>query len=230
MTSLSIDGYHWTLFSSLERAAKHYQQHWKEFQKVQPKDIIPGTTKVFKIPLGYPTAKYALEDARLRIYLLSATCVEALANYYLSFKTNAEQFTIFEKANPVEKWVAVPRLIIPTYRFPKNGSLYQVLKKLIKIRNDIVHPKPLLYINQKLIHKGKPPKYEKEEKVHDFTLACVSLPIKLAKHLAKYDKTEAMDSVFHHSGVDPIYNSGSLENIKGEEKWLKEHGYKRSNN
>ena len=221
MKSFSTAGYHWTLFSSLERAAEQYQQNWKKYQKVQPKDLIPGTTKTFKIPPGYPTAKYALEDARLKIYLLSATCVEALANYYLSLKTDAELFAIFEKVSPVEKWVTVPRLLIPTYRFPKSGSLYLILKKLIKIRNEIIHHKPLIAVDKKIIHKGKITKKEDDISEHKFTLACVSLPLKLAKYLAKYDETEDMDTVFHTSGVDPIYNSRSLENIKGEEEWLK---------
>ena len=230
MKSISINGYHWALFSSLERAAKQYQHNWNEYQKVQTRDLIPRTSKVFKIPSGYSTAKYALEDARLKIYILSATCVEALINFYMSLKVNAEQFRKYEKRGIINKWINLPKQFLSGYELSKNSSLLKTLEELINKRNDIVHAKPHLVIDRQIIHEGKPPKYEEEKKVHDFTLVCVSLPLKLANHLKKYDKTETMDNVFYHSGVDPTYNFQSLINIEGEEKWLKEHEYKRSYN
>lgn len=78
---------------------------------------------------------YRLEQQRATALLLAACCVEALGNLYLAHKSTPEQFAILEWAKFLDKWTVLPSLFVPDYSFPRDGELYQDLKRLNARRN-----------------------------------------------------------------------------------------------
>ncbi len=133
---------------------------------------------------------YALEQRRATALVLAACCVEALANLYLAHKTTPEQFAILEWTRFLEKWTVLPSLFVPGYSFPKNGELYQDLKRLMVRRNALVHLKEEVSRDGTILHPGSRPDVASDENV--FIGRCRSLPDRLLAHLASFDKTEAI--------------------------------------
>jgi len=133
---------------------------------------------------------YAIEQRRATALVLAACCVEALANLYLAHKTTPEQFAILEWTRFLEKWTVLPSLFVPGYSFPKDGELYQDLKRLIARRNVLVHLKEEVSRDGTILHPGSRPDAASDESV--FIGRCRSLPDRLLAHLASFDKTEAI--------------------------------------
>jgi len=109
---------------------------------------------------------YTLEQRRATALVLAGCCVEAVANLYLAHKTTPEQFAILEWAKMLDKWTVLPSLFVSGYSLPKDGELYQDLKRLNARRNALV-----------------------------FIGRCRSLPERLFNHLASFDKTDAITQV-----------------------------------
>ncbi len=137
---------------------------------------------------------YALERRRATALLLAACCVEAVANLYLSHKASPEQFALLEWAKFLEKRTVVPSLFAPGYSFPKDGELYQDLRRLNTRRNALVHLKEEVTTHGgAVLHARQHPDVASDE--HLFVARCRSLPDRLLSHLASFDNTDAIAQV-----------------------------------
>jgi hypothetical protein len=145
---------------------------------------------------------YALEQRRATALVLAACCVEALANLYLAQKTTPEQFAILEWARFLDKWTVLPSLFLPGYTFPKDGELYQDLKRLNARRNALVHLKEEVSRDGAVLHPGSHPDTASDENV--FIGKCRSLPDRLLAHLASFDQTEAIKQVNMVLAIAPV--------------------------
>jgi len=134
----------------------------------------------------------SINEARLNVFLNSAVLVEAVANVYLSLKTDPHLFEVFSNLNIVQKWFSAPKLFNNKYSIDKEGQLYEELLHLKQIRDAIVHLKPEVYIDGKKVHKGKNPKKIAED--HEFCLRAATLPFRLIENLLKFDRSFAMDA------------------------------------
>lgn len=162
------------------------QKYFTEYIKLRKNaDDIEGKESLFK-EHGFVFKQY-------RIVIISLCCIhiESLINFYLAKKTDENQFSILESAKLIDKWVTLPSLFIPDYKITTDSQLFEDLKLLIKRRNALTHPKPMLIIDGEQIHKGNVPKPSKDE--HKFTSNCVSLPKRLIINLLKYDINEGTD-------------------------------------
>lgn len=176
---------HIVILSTLRRYAQEYQDLCKEYRAFDPKAYRPDLDPMESRYLRF---KFSLEESAIVVVLLSANSIEALANFYLSLKTDTEQFRLLERARIVDKWVTIPTLFEPRYKLSKNSKLYTDLVKLVKTRNALTHHKPRIVINQTPIHKGK--LFDLSGDQAQFISDCASLPSRLVKHLDKYDETK----------------------------------------
>jgi len=115
-------GYQAHLHWALDEAVVAYQAAHEAISEHPP---LSEDTATPELTLLY----YTRERRRATALILAACCVEAVANLYLSLKTTADQFALLEWAKFLEKWTAVPSLFVPGYSFPKDGELYQDLKR-----------------------------------------------------------------------------------------------------
>jgi hypothetical protein len=161
-----------------------------EYQKVQAAVTQqPPLTEATATP-ELTMLHYALEQKRATAILLAASCVEAVANLYLGFKATPEQFALLERATFLEKWTVLPSLFMSGYTFPKDGELYQDLKRLHARRNALVHLKEKVSLGGVVLHPGLLPESAGDE--HIFVCRCRLLPERLVLHLALFDKTDAL--------------------------------------
>ncbi len=147
-------------------------KHKKEYQKI------------YKETHGRSTLE--VHELRTLLIIESCTLIEGLANLYLSLKCDAELFSTLEKATVIEKWTTIPALLIEGYHLDKSRSTYKHLVELVKLRNSIIHPKPIVIVGGILKHKGAHSKRSNNE--HKAILSYVRLPIRLVENLIKYDK------------------------------------------
>jgi len=176
-------GYQAYLQLALDDAVSAYQEAYEAVSRHPP---LTEETPNPELTLLH----YTLEQRRATALVLAACCVEALANLYLAQKTTAEQFAILEWARFIEKWTVLPSLFVPGYSFPKDGELYQDLKRLNARRNALVHLKEEVSRDGTILHPGLRPDSASDENV--FIGRCRSLPDRLRAHLASFDKTEAI--------------------------------------
>lgn len=133
---------------------------------------------------------HTLEQKRATALLLAASCVEAVANPYLGLKVTPDQFAVLERATFLEKWTVVPSLLVAGYALPKDGELYQDVKRLQVRRNALAHLKEEVTSGGMVVHRGSIPEGAGDE--HFFIRRCRLLPDRLVSHLASFDKTEVM--------------------------------------
>lgn len=180
--STTIVGNHSYLAYALNKAREEHKALYEEIKNFNPK------IEYSQYP---PKAAYYLAFGRrifrseTHIILLSASLVEAIANMFYCERADSELFAILERATPIEKWITLPNLFIPSYSLSKSGKLYNTLKLLISRRNAILHPKPQIIKGESLIHKGNLTKKTKDEyKLH---LEFCELPSLLVNNLKIYD-------------------------------------------
>lgn len=190
---------HIVILSALRRYAQEYQDLCKEYRAFDPKAYKPDLDAQASYHLRF---KFSLEESAIVVVLLSANSIEALANLYLSLKTDTEQFRLLERAPIVDKWVRIPTLFEPRYKLSKSLKLYKDLVELVKTRNALTHHKPHIVINRTLIHKGK--LFNLSGDRGRFISHCASLPSRLVKHLAKYDKTSKCKKFLMLSTIPPF--------------------------
>jgi hypothetical protein len=189
-------GYQVYLHLALDEAVLAYQAAHEAISRHPP---FSEHTATPELTLLY----YTLERRRATALILAACCVEAVANLYLSLKTTAEQFALLEWAKFLEKWTVVPSLFVPGYSFPKDGELYQDLKRLNARRNSLVHLKEEVTTRGgAVLHAGLHPEAASDE--HVFVGRCRSLPDKLLSHLASFDKTDAIGQVRLVLAISPF--------------------------
>jgi hypothetical protein len=167
------------LHMALDDAVSAYQKTHKAVSRHPPL-----TEKTANPELTW--LKYALEQRRATTLVLAACCHEALANLYLAQKTTSEEFAILKWTRFLEKWTVLPSLFVPNYSFPKDGELYQDLKRLSARRNALVHLKEAVSRDGATLH----PEVASDESV--FIGRCQSLPDRLLEHLASFDKTDVI--------------------------------------
>jgi len=180
--AVTITGNHSFLAYALNKAREDHEALYEKMNKFDPQVEYSQ----------YPTkAAYFLAFGRrifsseTHIILISASLVEAIANMIYSDRADSEMFAILERATPIEKWVTLPKLYIPSYSLSKSGKLYNTLKLLISRRNNMLHPKPQILKGEGLIHKGNLTKKTKDEyKLH---LDFCELPSLLVNNLKTYD-------------------------------------------
>lgn len=153
---------------------------------------------------------YTLEARRATTLLLAASCVEAVINLYLAFKATPEQFAVLERAAFLEKWTVIPSLFVPGYTFPKDGELYQDLKRLHARRNSLVHLKEKVSSGGVVLSPGSSPKSAADE--HTFVARCRSLPERLVSHLASFDKSDAVAPLVFIFAGQIFRNAGRSHN------------------
>ena len=99
-----------------------------------------------------------VDSEHAQIVMLSHSLCEAFANAAIAIGLSAidahEFFDLIERANLKEKWLLGPRLFEPTYRFPKDGTLYQTLDLLCKTRNGLTHHKSTVHVDEDRLIKG----------------------------------------------------------------------------
>lgn len=194
MTIRGSSGYQVHLHLALDEAVAAYQAAHEAMSGHPP---LSEETATPELTLLY----YTRERKRAVALVLAACCVEAVANLYLSLKTTPDQFALLESAKFLEKWTAVPSLFIPGYSFPKDGELYQDLKRLQSRRNALVHLKEEVVLG-KVQHAASHPDIASDE--HVFVGRCRSLPDRLVSHLASFDKTDAIGQVKIILAISPL--------------------------
>lgn len=164
-----------------------------EYEAVHAKlDGLPPLTEETATP-ELTLLHYALAQRTITVLVLAACCVEAVGNLYLGHKATPDQFESLESASLLDKWCVLPSLFLPQYVLPKDGVLYQDLKRLISWRNALVHLKETVTGRGGAVkHKGSLPKQAAE---HVFVCRCASLSDNLLKHVASYDKTDVPGTV-----------------------------------
>ena len=138
-----------------------------------------------------PILRFQQAQFHVVIVLLTNSIIEGIANYYLASKCENDQFELLERSSTLDKLVTVPKLFLKEYKFQKNEALFCELKELLNLRTSMVHPKPRIFENGKLVHKGNLPfsllncAAAKPDK-------CLSIPVRLVEHLCSQDP-EAFD-------------------------------------
>jgi hypothetical protein len=171
---------------ALHDMVSEYEQLHERMQKQPPLTEETATAEALLL-------HYTLEQKRATALLLAASCVEAVANLYLSLKVNPDQFAVLERATFLEKWTVVPSLLVAGYTLPKDGELYQDVRRLQIRRNALLHLKEEVTRGDVVVHPGSIPEAAGDE--YFFVNRCRSLPDRLASNLASFDKTGNMTQV-----------------------------------
>ncbi len=102
---------------------------------------------------------------------------------FVGYKPNGK--SQLERLSTLYKLVAIPKLILKEYEFPKGESLYADLKNLLDLRTSLVHSKPKVTVNDETAHKGN---LSKRSSIMALTPEkCVSLPARVVAHIWNYD-------------------------------------------
>lgn len=182
--ALTISGNHHFLYYTLEKAKEDHIALYEEIATFNPKEKYPKLDPKFAHFVAFARRIFRSE---VSIILVSASLIEGMANLFLAENASAEVFAVLERATPVEKWVELPKLYIPSYSFPRGGKLYNTLITLNRRRNSITHPKPHMEVGDRLLHKGNLYKTTSDEyKLH---LEFCNLPLQLVENLKKHDRS-----------------------------------------
>ncbi|MGH7952287.1 MAG: hypothetical protein ACREFE_10260 [Limisphaerales bacterium] len=150
-------------------------------------------SKIKALKTGHLTesAKKKLQNAIIQsgqthavIVLITNCLIEALANLYLTYKCDGEQFNTLERLSTFEKLAKAPKHFLERYEFPEN-ELYHDLRQLLALRKSLVHPKPRVLVNGQKTHKGNLAKKEQVSMLNPEK--CVSLPARVVAHIWNYD-------------------------------------------
>ncbi|OFW21382.1 MAG: hypothetical protein A3H97_20220 [Acidobacteria bacterium RIFCSPLOWO2_02_FULL_65_29] len=193
-------GYQTHLHMALKDAVAEYAKAWEAASRHPPLTEDTATPELTIL-------HYTLEQRRAAALLLAAFSVEAVANLYLRFKAKTEQLSLLERASFIEKWTIVPSLFIPDYTFPKDGELYQDLKRLHARRNALAHLKEDVSVGGEASHPGSTPEYAGDE--HVFVARCGTLPTRLVSHLGSFDKSGDLTSIWAFINLADVFSDAS---------------------
>jgi len=186
---------HIDLLNALSSAERSYQELCKTMNNYIPTGLNQTLSPRVEKTIVF---RNETQSIRMTIILLSCSLIEAYINFYLSLKTNSDQFSALERLQLLDKWLTVPSLFLPHYKIDKSTQLYNDLSGLVEHRNRLIHTKPLVIRDGKLIHKGYSPKRHNSE--HELILHYISLPLRLLKHLAKFESDDIKSSLAISSG------------------------------
>jgi hypothetical protein len=179
MASESFSAYHGFVATALAREMNAYFSHSKRMEDYFADRDSRGNPPVYR-----NQDRSTTEELRLKVIILAATYVEALANLYLSIKLDAEQFAAVDRLELVAKWRSIPSLLLPGYSLPKGGAILGDLKKLVSQRNAVAHMKPRITKSGDVIQEGNLPK---KIRIHSQIERWDRLPDTLVENLGKYD-------------------------------------------
>ena len=197
--SISTTAYHPIIWGALNLQMEQYAILWNEVQSFGA-----ATSKVEESErwrLYYEKFGIRVDAASLIITILVCDLLEALANYYISIKTDSNEFKSLERKKDIEKWTTIPRLFNHKYDLPKSGQTYQDLSTLIERRNAFTHPKPLVKKDDVKVHEGNISKGPENQ--HKFILRSTALPIALLKNLWEYDQSRECNLLIFSCGLNP---------------------------
>lgn len=173
--------YHQFIATALAHEMNAYFEHSKQMKEYFSQKDSRGNP-----PPYTDSDQLRTNELRLKIILLTASYVEALANNYLSIKLDDSEFEAVENVEALKKWVALPGVFLQGYKFPKDRVIYDSLKMLIGQRNLIVHMKPRISVGDKVVKKGNLPK---KFNIHNYIQKWDKLPGELIEFLGKYDSS-----------------------------------------
>jgi hypothetical protein len=203
--AVTITGNHFFLSYALQKAREDHEVLYEEINKFDPWEEYSQYQSKVAYFFAFSRRIFRSET---HIVLIAASLVEALANMFYSERADSEMFAILERATPIEKWLTLPKIYIPSYFLPKGGKLYNTLKLLITRRNSILHPKPQMLKREGLIHRGNLTKKTKDEyKLH---LDFCKLPSLLVHNLKNHDSSagtmlEIMFSMLPETKKNPLF-------------------------
>ncbi len=156
--------------------------------------------------------KYTLESERqaefleCRILAVLSTAL-FLESYIYDYCARKESASFAEKyldrLDPVAKWVVIPRLISPP-GLDRENDVFERLRKLFRLRNDLVHHKTKLSADFE-----SPPDFPSDLQPND----CVKLMCDLLSKLVELDPSDEfaqfvlrhVNSWFKYAGQDPRF-------------------------
>ena len=144
------------------------------------------------------------------IVLITNCLIEALANLYLTYKCDGEQFNTLERLSTLDKLVVIPKLLLKKYEFPKGETLYRDLKLLLDLRTSLVHPKPKVTVNEETTHEGNLAKRSSIKALAPEK--CVSLPARVVAHIWNHDHVALAELWINKSFCDSV----KRENLKAK--------------
>jgi hypothetical protein len=194
MAADSFSAYHGYVATSLARDMNAYVQHSTRILERATERDHRGNPPV--ITTAEKTMTYEL---RIKVTILAAVYVEALANLFLAFKLNGDQLAAIDRTEILQKWATLPTLFLPEYKFPKSETLYADLKLLIAHRNSIAHMKPQISSGSTVLHEGNLPT---QINIHQQIQRWDSLPENLITHLGKFDTSLAFQKYRVASSID----------------------------
>jgi len=174
----STSGYQVYLRLALREAVVDYESAWEAVRDQPPLTEDAATTELTLL-------HYAVEQRRAVVLLLTASCVEATANFCLACNATPDQFAVLERATFLEKWTTVPSLFLPGYSLPRDGELFQDLKRVHDRRNALMHLKERVTMAGVTSSPGVTPARAGDE--HIFIPRCRTLPDRLFSHLCRFD-------------------------------------------
>jgi hypothetical protein len=199
--AVTTTGVHFYLYYVMRKAEEEYRDLKKEMEIFKPEEEYPGHEPRAAYYLAFSRREFRAE---VSIVLVAASLVEAMANMFLSRHASSETFAILERATPIEKWVTLPKLLLPSYSLPKDEKTYKTLKLLSNRRNSITHPKPHLVKGSLMVHKGNLFKRTTDE--YGLHLDFCALPLLLIENMKKYDESAGSDLELMFLGASDMGN------------------------
>jgi hypothetical protein len=135
--------------SSAEIFAEYARQNfmdfsdWDEKRTILAESLPKSSTEeeYFHIQGDMRNADFEIEKYGTIAIIFSSMAVEAyIYDYAARNLSGSFTQTHIEKMDVVSKWVVVPQLVTGK-KFPKDKTAFALLKKLIEIRNSLVHAK-----------------------------------------------------------------------------------------
>ena len=115
-------------------------------------------------------------------HALSEAAINALLAVGLATNLTSEVFSVLERAEIVEKWVAGPKAFHASYSLAKGTAMRETLRYLVRQRNALIHSKIELSVSGQLQLKGskmdRPPQVKRLNWIRRF----FSLPYDLTNH------------------------------------------------
>lgn len=125
-----------------------YQSEFKEWREELSQSKVSGLDdkKIKEISEKYGVTEFTSTVFALRMYgqnviVYSAMCLESLINDYCVIRKSKTFFNNYiDKLDTISKWKVVPELMTGN-SIPEGHHSFELLKKLFKLRNRMVHPK-----------------------------------------------------------------------------------------
>jgi len=167
------------LYGALKTNKAAWDKLDSEIQALNSAHSIESDGKILKDAISQRAQTHAV------IIIIANCLIEALANLYLTYKCDGEQFNTLERLSTFEKLAEAPKQFLKGYEFPEN-ELYHDLGQLLALRKSLVHPKPRVFVNGQKTQKGNLAKKRQVSMLNPEK--CASLPARVVAHIWNYDQ------------------------------------------